>query len=132
MGRRVYYYVGSVGHGAMADVIVQKKRTAAVMRRSFLVLFFDLFAQEHGGGFGKHGLFIGTKLGIVGSHECHCACYIAVCEDRGDGEGVGGDTLDGSKRLGCGIGIVKVFAVFQKLLQGRGEAALGLLFFRHA
>ena len=78
-----------------------------------MVLFFDLFAQEHGGGFGEHGLFIGTKLGIVGSHECHCACYIAVCEDRGDGEGVGGDTLDGSKRLGCGIGIVKGFAVFQ-------------------
>lgn len=93
------------------------------MRRSFLVLFFDLFAQEHCGGFGEHGLFIGTKLGIVGSHESHCACYIAVCEDRGDGEGVGGDTLDGSKRLGCGIGIVKGFAVFQKLLQGRGEAA---------
>ena len=33
---------------------------------------------------------------------------------------------------GCGIGIVKGFAVFQKLLQGRGEAALGILFFRHA
>ena len=79
----------------MTDIIVQKG-TAAVRRRSFLVLFFDLFAQEHGGGFGEHGLFIGTKLGIVGSHECHCACYIAVCEDRGDGEGVGGDTLDGS------------------------------------
>lgn len=94
-----------------------------------MVLFFDLFAQEHCGGFGEHGLFIGTKLGIVGSHECHCTCYIAVCEDRGDGEGVGGDTLDGSKRLGCGIGIVKGFAVFQKLLQGRGEAALGILFF---
>ena len=62
-----------------------------------MVLFFDLFAQEHGGGFGKHGLFIGTKLGIVGSHECHSACYIAVCEDRGDGEGVGGDTLDGTE-----------------------------------
>ena len=55
------------------------------MRRSFLVLFFDLFSQEHGGCFGEHGLFIGTKLGIVGSHECHCTCYIAVCEDRGDG-----------------------------------------------
>ena len=67
----------------MTDIIVQKKRTAAVKRRSFLVLFFDLFAQEHCGGFGEHGLFIGTKLGIVGSHECHCACYIAVCEDRG-------------------------------------------------
>ena len=76
--------------------------------------------------------FIGTKLGIVGSHECHCACYIAVCEDRGDGEGVGGDTLDGSKRFGCGIGIVKGFAVFQKLLQSRGEATLRILFFRHA
>ena len=102
------------------------------MRRSFLVLFFDLFAQEHCGGFGEHGLFIGTKLGIVGSHESHCACYIAVCEDRCDGEGVGIDTLDGSKRLGCGIGIVKGFAVFQKLLQGRGEAAPGILFLRHA
>ena len=73
-----------------------------------------------------------TSCGALEYHESHCACYIAVCEDRGDGEGVGGDTLDGSKRFGCGIGIVKGFAVFQKLLQGRGEAALGILFFRHA
>lgn len=93
-----------------------------------MVLFFDLFAQEHCGGFGEHGLFIGTKLGIVGSHECHCACYIAVCEDRGDGEGVGGDTLDGSKRLGCGIGIVKVLR-FPKAPPGQGRGgAVNTLF----
>ena len=84
-----------------------------------MVLFFDLFAQEHCGGFGEHGLFIGTKLGIVVSHECHCACYIAVCEDRGDGEGVGsGDQLRNTHTDGNDAG---VHGVFQDMFYQNGS-----------